>query len=345
MADAPTTSPPAGRPRGRDLAPIAIDDATAGEIVDWAVGRYFETRRDRVPAFVDRHFCFRGSLRLHRHAVGWDMLRAPANVALVLPTAGMKLSALCLRRFGGRAAGASRWLEARDLFLRTRVGAELQWLLHAELLELPFEHGGRRFARDALAEQILAHPLVDDALARTVLSLRRAADRPELRTRLTEAMSTYTGTRAAAADITNALIAAGVGAAAFKQLTPGAISMGPALAAVLAQQFAILNFPLGAGLGGLWYGVFPAAAPGALVAGSTAGLMGTAAVLAAFVGILADPAQRRLGIHQRRLRRLLDALERQFGGGDAAPFIVRDHYVARLVDIVDLMRVAIRVGQ
>lgn len=345
MADAPITSWPDDGPRRQALVPIGIDEATAGEIVDWAVQRYFDARRDRIAGFVDRHFSLKGSLRLHRHAVGWDVLRAPANVAFVLPTAGMKLSALGLRRCGPGAAGAARWLESRDLFLRTRVGAELQWLLHTELLELPLEQDGRHFARDALAEQILSHPLVHGAVEQTVLSVRHAAERPELRERLTEAMSTYTGTRAAAADITNALIAAGVGAAAFKQLTPGAITMGPALAAVLAQQFAILSFPLGTGLGGLWYGVFPAAASGALVAGSMVGLMGAAAVMAAFAGILADPAQRKLGLHQRRLKRMLDTLERQFGGDAEAQFIVRDHYVARLVDIVDLMRVAIRVGQ
>ncbi len=345
MADAPNTSPPIEQTRGQELTPIGIDEAVAGEVVDWAVARYFDTRRDKITGFVDRHFSFQGSLRLHRHAVGWDVLRAPVNVAFVLPTAGMKLTALGLRRCGPGAADTARWLESRDLFLKTRVGAELQWLMHTELLELPLEQGGRRFDRDALAEQIFSHPLVHGALEQTILSVRQAADRPAFRERLTEAMSTYTGTRAAAADIANALIAAGVGAAAFKQLTPGAITMGPALAAVLAQQFAILNFPLGAGLGGLWYGAFPAAAPGALVAGSTAGLMGVAAVMAAFAGILADPAQRKLGLHQRRLRRMLDTLERQFGGDADAQFIVRDHYIARLVDIVDLMRVAIRVGQ
>lgn len=345
MTDISLTPPDRAGSPGRDIVPAGIDDAAAAEIVDWAVARYFDARRDKVPEFVDRHFTLQGSLRLHRHAVGWDILRAPANVAFVLPTAGMKLTALGLRRCGPGAADAARWLESRDLFLRTRVGAELQWLLHTELLELPFEQAGRRFGGDALAEQIFSHPLVHGVLEQTILSVRQAADRPALRERLTEAMSTYTGTRAAAADITNALIAAGVGAAAFKQLTPGAITMGPALAAVLAQQFAILNFPLGAGLGGLWYGVFPAAAPGALVAGSTAGLMSVAAVMAAFAGILADPAQRKLGLHQRRLRRMLDTLERQFGGDPEAQFIVRDHYVARLVDIFDLMRVAIRVGQ
>jgi hypothetical protein len=40
------------------------------------------------------------------------------------------------------------------------------------------------------------------------------------------------------------------------------------------------------------------------------------------------PFQRRLGLHHRRLLRLIDALERQFSGDGEAGFVVRDHYVA-----------------
>ena len=48
------------------------------------------------------------------------------------------------------------------------------------------------------------------------------------------------------------LLSLGTGALALKQLTPGAIALGPALAAMLAQQAAVIGFPLGVGLGGLW---------------------------------------------------------------------------------------------
>jgi hypothetical protein len=39
--------------------------------------------------------------------------------------------------------------------------------------------------------------------------------------------------------------------------------------------------------------------------------MAVGAVVAAFRGIIADPLQRRLGLHRRRLLQLIDALERQ----------------------------------
>jgi hypothetical protein len=91
-------------------------------------------------------------------------------------------------------------------------------------------------------------------------------------------------------------------------------------------------------LGGLWYGVFPAAVSPALIGGVTGGLLAVSSVAAAFAGILADPVQRRLGLHQRRLRRLIDALERQWETGRAeSGFTARDQYVARLLDLFDLL--------
>src|SRR3546814_12365235 len=119
-------------------------------------------------------------------------------------------------------------------------------------------------------------------------------------------MTAYAATRVAAGDLANALVTAGVGALAFNQVTPGMFTLGPTVAHALAQQAAVASFPLGAGIGGLWYGAMPATAPVALVGGVTGGLMALASVLAAFSGVLTDPVQRRLGLHRRRLEKLLE---------------------------------------
>src|SRR5258707_12617349 len=51
-------------------------------IVHDAVRKYIATRRERIDLFVDRHFTLAGSLELHRRAIGWDLLRAPANLGV-----------------------------------------------------------------------------------------------------------------------------------------------------------------------------------------------------------------------------------------------------------------------
>jgi uncharacterized protein DUF6635 len=65
--------------------------------------------------------------------------------------------------------------------------------------------------------------------------------------------------------------------------------------------------------------------------------MAGGAVVAAFPGIMADPLQRRLGLHRGRLLRLIDELEQQFSGNGGAGFFVRDHYVARLLTLLELL--------
>ena len=157
-------------------------------------------------------------------------------------------------------------------------------------------------------------------------------------------MTTYTATRAAAAEIATSLVTLGSGAMAVKQLTPAVATLASTLAGVLAQQAAIASFPLGAGLGGLWYGLFPAAPSLALTAGLTGGMVLAASSFAAFAGILADPLQRRLGLHQRRLLRMLDVLERQLRDPRAPAFAVHDHYVARLMDLFDILGCAWRLA-
>jgi hypothetical protein len=169
----------------------------------------------------------------------------------------------------------------------------------------------------------------------------RAAE-PGFRQRLQETLGGYASARDAAAEITTSLLTLGAGALALKQLTPGVVTLGPALAGLLAQQLAIASFPLGAGLGGLWYGLFPAAPSLGLVAGLTGGLALAASALTAFAGVVADPAQRRLGLHRKRLLRLIDTLERRSFDPTSSAFAVRDHYVARLVDLFDLLGAAYR---
>ncbi len=329
---------------GRSNGTSGLSTVDAQRIVAEAAHTYFESRRSRVDEFVDRHFSFAGSAAMHRKALGWDILKAPANIALAVPHLTTKLAAAAARAAG--AEQTSTYLNSRKLFFDTAVSREIEWLIVTDLLELPLRQEGRESRRDALAEAILAAPELQDALNQAIEAIGRRGDSPAFRQRLEEAMQTYTGTRAAAAEIATALVTLGAGAVAVHQATPGVMTLGPALATALAHQAAVASFPLGAGLGSLWYGVYPAVASPALIGGMTGGLLAVSSVAAAFAGIVADPVQRRLGLHQRRLRRLIDALERQWETGRAeSGFTARDQYVARLLDLFDLLGSAYRLAK
>ncbi len=314
--------------------------ADAAAIVDEGIAHYFADRRARVDAFARANFSWRGAASLHRAALGWDVLRAPANLSLAGPQLLLHAVEAATARLG--AKGIARRLHGRSLLLKTAVVREIEWRMMTQLLELPFAQDGRRSERDALAETILADPRVSDRVARALRDIAPHAGEESVRAKLETALATYTETRAAAAEITTGLLTLSSGAIALQKLTPGAATLGPALAGVLAQQAAIAAFPLGPGLGGLWYGLFPAAPTAAFVASLTGGLILGAACTAAFAGMVADPVQFQFGLHQRRLRRMLDALERQMRDPSAPGFAARDRYVARLMDLFDILGAAAR---
>jgi hypothetical protein len=216
-------------------AAFGVSTEGAQRIVAEAGRRYFEGRRSRVVGFVDRHFSLAGSAAIHRKAVGWDMLKAPANIALAVPQLATKLAAA-----GAKAVGAERasaLLGSRSLMFDTAVGEEIEWLIITDLLELPFRRGEREARRDALTEVILSARELQQTLNDTLAAIERHGDDPAFRQRLVAAIETYVGTRAAA-EITTAMLTVGAGAVAVKQATLGVMTLGPALAAALAQQAA-----------------------------------------------------------------------------------------------------------
>jgi hypothetical protein len=322
---------------------VVIDRALAREIVDDAARRYFASRRERAKTFVDRHFSVPGAAAIHRKALGWDLARAPANLLLAVPHLAVRLAASWTRSLG--PPRAAQFLRSRKLQFETDVAREVEWLIMTEFLELPFIQGGRRATRDALAELILADPRLSRAFDPALTAIGHRAADPAFRRRLEEALSTYGGTRAASADIVASLLALAAGAVALKQATPGMASLGPALAAVIAHNAAVASFPLGAWAGGIWYGMFPVAATPELIAAVTGGLLVVVAMAGAFAGMLTDPLQRRLGLHRRRLIRLVAALESGFFGRSGTGFVARDQYVARLLDLADIIGSAWRLAR
>lgn len=227
----------------------------------------------------------------------------------------------------------------------TDVEREVDWLIWTELLELPHRQKTRSSEHDALAEILVTRPVVLEAVSSLAGG---GTDEPvdvsgsALQSRLAGNLSKYTGARNASAEIATAFAAAGFGGVAVQQLTPTAISLGPPIAALFAHQAAVVAFPLGTGLGGLWYAVFPPTPSTLLVVSVTGGLIVLSAVVAAFAGIVADPVQRATGIHRRRLDRFVDAIGQDLAGEGDARFKVRAHYVARLFDFFEAVRLAVR---
>jgi hypothetical protein len=161
--------------------------------------------------------------------------------------------------------------------------------------------------------------------------------------RILRDVTEYASARTAVAEMTTTLAVISVGAIVFQALTPGMISMAPDVAGALARTTAIADFPMGQTLGGVWYRLFAPDTPAWLTAAAVGGLIAVGAMFAAFAGILADPVQARLGIHRRRLMRLLETLERHCGMGADRPFVASEHFLARILDLWDAFLSRLRI--
>lgn len=284
-------------------------------------------RRAEVDAFVARHFTWPGTVRLHRAALGLDVLRAPVNVVMSPLLLLMRLVAWVVRRLG--LARAADWLAGRQLILRTDVAARVEAAVLTELLRVPDAALAR--SRDAQTRAILAAPEYRAALR----SRESVAEAQAMAERISAAVAEYSGTRSAIAEFTSALFALTLGAIVFQAVTPGLLSMAPGVAQSMTYATAVAEFPLGATLGTGWYAVFPVGPSPERVATTVVALVAAGSVVAAFAGTLADPVQAKLGIHRRRLLRLLDRVEAVTVGQHLQPSLPREHLLARSFDLWD----------
>lgn len=245
-----------------------------------------------VKDFVARHFRLRGTLCLHRQALGLDLLRAPLNVALAPVHFVLRVFALLLGLVRLRQAGA--WLAGRRVLLPSRLSREL----------------GRRIEAELLAPRGIAPPSPQQAAL----------------------IEEYTGVRNAISEMVTTLVVLILGFALFHTATPGILSLAPELSRVTAESSAVSQFPLGQGLGRMWYSAFPVALPVWYVVAVGVVLALAASLVTTFAGVLADPVQSAFGIHRRRLLRLLATVD---AAETARPALAREHLLARLADISD----------
>lgn len=151
-------------------------------------------------------------------------------------------------------------------------------------------------------------------------------------------MQIYVQTRNVAADITAGTLAAILGLTLLHQFTPGSFSAGTAIAQIVAKQQAASGFVLGETLGHFYYTLFPVSPPVEIIAVTVLLVMVTIALVAAFSGMLHDPIQKFTGIHQRRMNKLLDAIEKNATQSLPKGYRPKDTFVGRIYDLIDWIK-------
>ncbi len=326
----------------------ALDETLVRSIVEAGLRRYFDSRRAQVGPFVDAHFGWRGALGINAKGLGGDMLRAPVNTLLVAPALARDAAAYGLARAGKTRTAET--LRGTSFFLKTDVAREVDWLLFSRFLDLPFEEdprgttAPRSHPGDAMAAAILSDPHLIARLEPALLAAARAYRDPARRDWLHEAMRDYAEARAATAELATLSLTMMTGALIAKDFTPGLISLGPAITKIAAHHAATHAAGAGAGASAAWLGSQAVHPSTALVVGMTGAMMVGAAAVTAVAGVVTDPVQRHLGLHQRRLHVFLDTLEERLLDRSSRRYKVVDAYVGRIIDLADFLYGVWRLG-
>lgn len=308
--------------------------------VNSGIDRYIAARKAKVPAFVKRHFSFKGALQLHRKALGPDLYKAPLNIFWLLPATLGKTAAYLLEKAGVKKI--AQLLKRMPSGWQTDMQKEINWLIYTELLELPYRQDDRVSTKDALLEEILREPELNALLAGYLDEISKKSTDPDFRRTLERNLQEYATSRTAVSELAGSIITLSTGYAALHKAVPGALAGGSAVATVIAEKIAIAQFWLGPTLGAWYYSLFPAAASTGLVVAATASLMAGLALFSTFTGIITDPLQARLGLHQKRLYKFLDALHAELAGTRPSEYHIKEQYIARVFDIIDLLTTALR---
>jgi hypothetical protein len=297
--------------------------------------RYVRGCEARIDDFVRRHYSFRGALRLHSHAIGLDIIRVPINIIWSLVNIILALV--------GFFAGLShlwriqRWIRKIPPGIETDMDRQISWLVVTELLRLPHEDGDKRSDTDALMEEITKDPSLRRLLNEELEVFERVSGNPDFCQRLNAKLQEYCATRTGSSELSsNAVLLitskVTIGEAAF-----GALSAGTSVSAAIAHWVAVSNFWLGSTIGSYYYALVPVAVSMRLLTALTAAVAVLLAMVSTFIGILTDPIQAKLGLHQRRLKKLVYAIRDDLLGEDRKNFALREKYIGRLFDVVDVL--------
>lgn len=302
---------------------------------------YIRERESRIDEFVRHHFSFRGSLKIHRHALGWDMIRVPVNIIwsvvnIFLVLVGFLAGLLGRKKLQG-------FIKKFPLGLRTNMDRHINWLIVTELLELPAKEGQKVSKKDALMAEILKDQDLQSVFNEVLDAFSVPSNSPEFRAKLEAKLAEYGTTRTASSDLASNAILLVTSKAAFGQASFGTLGAGTAVSATLANSLAASNFWLGSTAGAYYYALFPIAASARLLMAVTAVIAAILALVSTFAGVLTDPLQAKLGIHQKRLKKLVNAVGEDLESKQGSSFHLREKYAGRLFDIIDLLTTVGRV--
>ncbi len=236
---------------------------------DGTIERYIAERRQRVDAFVARHFGFAGTLARFRRTFVKDIARYPINFLISLPSLFVKQIA--------------DWMEMAG-----------------------WEHGVRLLERIPLPLKTAAQTEVERAVTEELLELAPGDSRLDL---LKDPFKTFRGARLSILDAASSGLTLLAAFFVFGDSGLSPYAMGDKLARAQAKRDAASGFVLGSGIGSAFYSVFPPHPTPFQVIAATTLVVVALGVLGTLTHLMSDPLQQMAGVHRRQLLKLIGGFE------------------------------------
>jgi hypothetical protein len=305
------------------------------EAVTHGVSRYILRREKKIDTFVKEHYSFKGSLKIHAHALGWDLIKVPVNIMWSVVKVVLALV--------GFVAKLLKWPYIQEKIrqippgLKTDTDRQIKWLIFTELLELPYSNGEQTSDKDALLDEIMADPDLRVLIEAELATLKSLKDSPHFRQKVEHKLCEYGATRTAAADLAGNLVLMFSSKTILGNFSFGALTAGTTASTALATSIAASNFWLGSTIGSYYYAVVGVNVSASFLLAVTSVIIIAVAFLSTFIGIITDPIQSMLGWHQRRLKTLLISIRTDLLDESGEGFELREKYIGRVFDIVDIL--------
>lgn len=291
--------------------------------------RYFRECESAIERFSQDHFLYPGTWHINKRAFGWDLAKMPANLIwtpfyVLMQVIGFACLKLKLNTISDKISHLPSGLN-------TQVQAHVRNLIYTELLGSPSHPQSCSLYRFISEEIIQVAGSIPSHLEPSYFD-------QTLQRLIKQTLEQYSITRISSADIANTMISTAAGALVFKQFTPGGLGLGIVLASIIAKASLSADFIFGATLGHYYYALFPPEPSFGMIVLSTLSILLSLSIIAAFSGLLTDPIQHYLGIHQRRLRKMLKHMSQDFKQQSVGSFHPKDQYLARIMELFDAIK-------
>lgn len=291
--------------------------------------KHFDQKQREVSVFCKNHFSYPGCWQTNKHAFAFDLVRAPINLCWATIYITLVLLFLLLSGLGFKQA--KMWANKLPGGFTTDVQRYINQHILNDLID------AEKLKEDIIASLKVCTDNETDSLTSHSAQVQKDFE-AQLETIVADSVKHLMLARTASADITNALISTAIGAFTLKTFTPGSIGLGIVATGLLVKYKAEENFFLGQHLGSWYYTLFPPEPSLIETSIGVISVMFAFAFIASLSGLITDPIQSALGLHQRRLKKLLTQLNKDIVDRMNSRFKPLDPYIARILELIDTLK-------